>query len=224
MEHIFWAETKKEKYFLAADEISHMQVLRMSLPATILFSCGDGKLYRGKACEDGTIADAEVVETAGKTGIGIYFGVCDKNRISYILEKCTELGVDSFTPLFTEKSEKHPLNRERASRIIISALKQSRRFTMPEYREPINLKDLEIGKGEDAVFGSIGCGSGRIGGCGGKVSLIIGPPLGFTEKEESVLMEKGAKPFHFDTGILRTETFAVSLLSIIHYIKGAKNG
>ncbi|MDD3803009.1 MAG: RsmE family RNA methyltransferase [bacterium] len=224
MEHIFFAEKKKNAFFLPKEELKHIGVLRINLPAVILFSCGDGKLYRGIAGEGGEVSEPAEMHDSLKTGIDVYFGVCDKSRISFILEKCTELGADSFTPLLTARSEKYALPKSRASRVIISALKQSRRFFMPEYRDPMRIEDLEKNDSVTMIFGSIKKSSEEITLKNKNTALIIGPPLGFTEEEEDLLLSKGALPFHFDTGILRTETFAVSLLSIVHYIKGANNG
>ena len=224
MEHIFFADKKKNIFFLPKEELKHIGVLRINLPAIILFSCGDGKLYRGVVNEGGEISEVSEVNGSQKTGIDIYFGMCDKSRISFILEKCTELGTDSFTPLLTARSEKYALPKSRASRVIISALKQSRRFFMPEYRDPMRIEDLKRDDSVTMIFGSIKKNGEEIKLKTGKTALIIGPPLGFTEEEEKLLLSKNALPFHFDTGILRTETFAVSLLSIVHYIKGLNNG
>ncbi|MGE3062461.1 MAG: RsmE family RNA methyltransferase [bacterium] len=224
MEHIFWAEKRKNGFFFSKEELKHMSVVRVVFPNQILFTCGDGILHRGIANKDGSVEDAEIVESSDKTGIDILFGVCDKSRISYILEKCTELGADSFTPLITAKSEKYSLSESKAERIIVSALKQSRRFTMPEYRTPIKLKDIAADGSTQLIFGSIKENRRKINLTKSRISLLIGPPLGFTEEEENFLIEKEAEPFHFDTGILRTETFAHSLLSIVHYLKAVKNG
>jgi 16S rRNA (uracil1498-N3)-methyltransferase len=132
MEHIFWAEECRDGICLSKGEANHLSVLRINLPAKILFTFGDGSLYSGTADVNGRIISHSKIESSKKTLINIYFGVCDKIRIKYILEKCTELGADSFTPVLTERSEKFSLNNERAKKIIVSALKQSRRFGMPE--------------------------------------------------------------------------------------------
>ncbi|PIP13412.1 MAG: hypothetical protein COX48_04300 [bacterium (Candidatus Stahlbacteria) CG23_combo_of_CG06-09_8_20_14_all_34_7] len=223
MEHIFWAEKDRDGFFLSKEEIGHLFVLRIPLPTEILFTCGDGFLYLGLADIKGRLNNIIKKETSIKTNIDIMFGLCSKNRIKYILEKCTELGVDSFTPLITERSERHSLDSDRAKKIIISALKQSRRYNIPEYREQMNLDSISPDNETILIFGAITDNPRKINVKGKRISLIIGPPLGLTENEEKVLESKGAIPFHFDTGILRTETFAVSLLSIIHYLKGAND-
>lgn len=47
------------------------------------------------------------------------------DRIEWLLEKCTEIGVDSITPLLCKTSERKVVNHDRLEKVIISALKQS---------------------------------------------------------------------------------------------------
>jgi len=168
----------------------------------------------------------EKIENDKEEFVNVYFGVCEKNRMKYILEKCTELGVKSFNPVFTEKSDRYPLSFERANAILLSAIKQSRRYLLPIYNQAVNLEDIEPAKFKGMIFGAINGGEKQITQetITQNVNILIGPPSGFTEREENYLLSKGAKSFYFDTAVLRTETFAVAILSIIHYLQGVKNG
>lgn len=68
------------------------------------------------------------------------------DRMEWILEKATELGVERFTPMIAERSEKHlaqaaPARVERWRRIAYEAAKQSRRSDVPVVDDPISLRD-----------------------------------------------------------------------------------
>lgn len=223
MDPIFYFEKKENGFIIPEDEKHHMDVLRIKLPSDMLFTDGMGRLYRGRIDAGYNVISYEGVADSKKEEVNIYFGVCEKGRMKFILEKCTELGAASFTPVFTKKSDRYPIGRERAESILLSAIKQSRRFLIPEYREPIELAEIPEKTLDGIIFGAIKGGKRHLDASNAKTDILIGPPSGFTEDEETFLIEKGALPFYFETAVLRTETFAVSLLSIIHYLKGAEN-
>lgn len=224
MEHIFVAKRKADEFYLAERERVHVRVLRIVPPCEILFTDCEGSLYKGRLEIDWKISAFDKIENAKEESVNLYFGLCDKTRTKFILEKCTELGVRSFNPIITEKSEKYSLSVSRVESILESAVKQSRRFVLPIYNEPVKLKDIDFTKMENIVFGSLVDKNRNLEYIKGVTNAFIGPPLGFTEGEEEFLTKNGGMPFFFDTAVLRTETFAVSLLAVIHYIKGRNNG
>lgn len=222
---IFFAEKKGEKYFLPEDELHHLSVYRIKTPSKILFTTGDGILFSGTVDKDGNIYEfIKVDHSIENEFVNLYFGLCDKSRMKFIFEKCTELGVKSFNPIITQKSEKYPLKNDRVLSILKSAVKQSRRFKMPVYNEPIKLTEINFDKNHDSFFGSLDKKVEKtIEFKSESVNIFIGPPSGFTKEEEEFLIKNGVKPFFFDVAVLRTETFAVAFLSIVHYLKGVKN-
>jgi len=222
---IFFAEKKGERFFISEDELHHLSVYRIKTPSKILFTTGDGILFSGIVDMNGEISDFEKISaTQENEFVNLYFGLCDKNRMKFIFEKCTEIGVRSFYPIITQKSEKYPLKQDRVFSILKSAVKQSRRFVIPKYHDPVNLFDIKFDKDVDSFFGSLEKKENKsIGFKSETVNIFVGPPSGFTKEEELFLIENGVKPFFFDVAVLRTETFAVSFLSILHYLRGIKS-
>ena len=53
-------------------------------------------------------------------------------RMEWMLEKLTEIGITSITPVLCDHSERKSLKTERLKKIMISALKQSKQFFLPE--------------------------------------------------------------------------------------------
>ena len=220
MRSVFYCLKQNGKYIFDKNEKHHINVLRIKLPSTLLFTTGDGVLYSGKVDPDYNILSHRIIKETSNEFINIFFGICEKSRMKYILEKCTELGVRSFTPLFTDNSEKFHFKQDRANKIIRSAVKQSRRFVVPQYNEAMNIYDIESTIIKNSFFGSIENTSTKMCIDKKEINIFVGPPSGFSEREEEFLIERGAKGFHLDTGILRTETFCVSIVSILHYLKG----
>ncbi|HAF07383.1 MAG: RsmE family RNA methyltransferase [bacterium] len=224
VEPIFFAEKKGEKIFLPEDELHHLSVYRIKIPSKILFTTGDGILFSGIVDRYGRILELEKISSTQENEfVNLYFGLCDKNRMKFIFEKCTEIGVRSFNPIITKKSEKYPLKKDRVFSILKSAVKQSRRFIIPEYNDPVELFKIDFDRDVDSFFGSLEKKEKRNIVFKSKiVNIFVGPPSGFTKDEELFLIDKGVKPFFLDVAVLRTETFAVSFLSILHYLRGNK--
>ncbi len=220
MRPVFYCLKQNGKYIFDKNEKHHINVLRINLPSSIFFTTGDGVLYKGEVDSKYNILSHRIVKETSNEFINMFFGICEKGRMKYILEKCTELGVKSFTPLFTDNSEKFQFKQDRANSIIRSAIKQSKRFIVPAYNEAMNIFDIESTIIKNSFFGSIDNNSNKICIDKKEINIFVGPPSGFSHKEEEFLIERGARGFHLDTGVLRTETFCVSVVSILHYLKG----
>ncbi len=134
-------------------------------------------------------------------------------RFEWMLEKCTEIGVDHVTPLLTERTERSRLRHDRLQRVMISAMKQSQRAWLPDLDEASTIKDL-IDRGIPAQR--------WFGWCEGErtmlttsyrpsedVILLIGPEGDFTPEESQELIGHGFGPVSLGAARLRTETAAM---------------
>lgn len=220
MDSVFYADKISNAFMLSKDELHHMDVLRIQLPSYIMFTDGNGKLYRGMADENGNICNYNEIDAREPENVNIFYGICDRNRERIMLEKCTELGIKSFNPIITEQSEQFTINAERAGKIIVSAVKQSRRFHIPAYNEKRQMTDIIDNGIENGVYGSLD-GSSELKILPGiDVNVFIGPPSGFSVDEEQMMESAGIMPFHINSAIMRTETFAIAVLSVIKYLQG----
>ncbi|MEM1282288.1 MAG: RsmE family RNA methyltransferase [Chlamydiota bacterium] len=145
------------------------------------------------------------------------------NRLEFILEKCTELGMDALWLFPGEKSEKREIKESQLKRmetIVVSAMKQSGRLYLPQ----ILVKE-HFSKWKDPIPGSLYYGDVHheaptlMSVVGEKVDadhfFFIGPESGFSEKEEKALQEIGAVGVKLNQNILRTDTAPMVALSII---------
>jgi 16S rRNA (uracil1498-N3)-methyltransferase len=181
-------------------------------------------------CEAKIIEKKIMDDISSKMPVHLYVSpLKNQNRWELILEKATEIGVASFTPILTKRSESEGLRKpERLERIIKEAAEQSGRTKLPELNSPLKFEQLvEICKPGNAL-GFIAtlhentiplaqaieeeikaCPMSKIG-----LNIFIGPEGGFTEEEVEEIVKKGIRPITLGTQTLRTETAAIVTAAI----------
>ena len=150
------------------------------------------------------------------------------DRIEWMLEKVVEIGVDEIVLLRCEHSERKNVNEERLVKIIISAMKQSLKATLPVFRGLVKYHDF---------IESIDTPLKYMGYCApdverrefakefpgkGDVTVMIGPEGDFSPEEVMLAMNKGFVPVTFGESRLRTETAALFAVTAIHVIDQLK--
>ncbi|MEO8067917.1 MAG: RsmE family RNA methyltransferase [Flavobacteriales bacterium] len=135
------------------------------------------------------------------------------DRFEWMLEKCTEIGVDRITPLLTKRTERAHLRMDRLQKIAISAMKQSKRAWLPQVDGPLAIADLL--KSELPAQRYFGWCEGthaplmKAYGGAADVILLIGPEGDFTTEEAQLLSSSGFLPTSLGKARLRTETAAI---------------
>ncbi|QHO35880.1 hypothetical protein HN51_029283 [Arachis hypogaea] len=150
------------------------------------------------------------------------FGTLKGGRADWLVEKCTELGANSVTPLLTERSPSISENRvDRLERVILAASKQCQRLHEMVLKPPVKVNDLLhlIAQSKlslvatakaSPVLNALTEFEKETSGL-----IVIGPEGDFTEKEESMMMEAGAIGVSLGPHRLRVETATIALLSTL---------
>jgi len=168
----------------------------------------------------------------------------NQNRYELILEKCTEIGVASFTPLITERTEVFELRKpERLHRIIREAAEQSGRTKLPVINPPVKFEELLMDKRNKTCLPAGREQKNIIASLYGKnqttrmildlnnpnnpnnlpagqagpnrpINLYLGPVGDFTEDEIKQAIEHNFYPVSLGSQILRTETAAIVAASL----------
>jgi 16S rRNA (uracil1498-N3)-methyltransferase len=137
-------------------------------------------------------------------------------KLEMVIEKGTELGVDTFWLFPGERSEKPSLSPNQQSRLehlTISALKQCGRLSLPKIEIHKPLKFWEF-LPKPAFFGSLSEEAVPLSPLETKkLMLMIGPEAGWTPQEEEKMTQLGALPLKLHENTLRTETAAICALS-----------
>ncbi len=217
---------------LPAEEARHAtSVLRLRVGDRI--SLLDGKGTRAEATIEEISKRGCSVRVVDRTGLSterqarIHLAVAptkQMERFEWMLEKCTEIGVDRITPLITERAERETLRRDRLERVLISAMKQSQRAWLPQLDEPTSLNDLISGMIPDQRL---------FGWCEGErksltstyrpqenALLLIGPEGDFTPEEARTLIDRGFDPVSMGIARLRTETAAIAACAWMNLAQG----
>lgn len=141
----------------------------------------------------------------------------------YLIEKCTEVGVSAFLPVFFERSTRKRIRRERWLRIAREAVKQSGRSVVPDIYEPVELQSIRKFDGSYRFFGQIDSGiTLSWDKIDGSVIILIGPEGGITEDEITFLTDEGFTGVRLCSTILRAETAAVLFAGlVVHRMGGA---
>src|ERR1700728_3661694 len=134
---------------LLGDQAAHLARVLRATPGQVYDIVANGFLHRAEIT---SVSENEVLftlyeelETDAALPLHLLLAVFKFDHMEWAIEKSTELGIASITPILARRTEKHlaqsALKRsERWRRIALEASKQSRRTDIPEIADPIALK------------------------------------------------------------------------------------
>lgn len=150
------------------------------------------------------------------------FPLLKEEKINFILQKGTELGVDEFFLFFCQRSlQKAPSSNkiERWHRIIMEATRQSGRLWMPSLNQILQFEEIIRKEAEEKIVFSIEGRSLKEEIKDKKeVLAVVGPEGDFSLQEKTELVKRGFKFWKLSTNILRSETAAIIGVGIIKYL------
>jgi 16S rRNA (uracil1498-N3)-methyltransferase len=155
--------------------------------------------------------------------------VLARQRMIFVSQKATELGIERLQPVLTERSvPPEGLEHEKAHAWpgqAIRAAKQCRRASVPQVLPPIPLAEVlagELWRGAEARFYLDHGAPARAGLERGPASacLAVGPEGGWTDAEREQLAAAGAAPLLLGGRVLRAETAVVVGLALLQHHLG----
>ncbi len=152
--------------------------------------------------------------------IWLAFAPIKLNYLNLMIQKATELGVTKFIPILTERTIVRKLNDNRLNKIIIEASEQSNRLKVPKLDRILKLDNfLKLNRNTNIIFGDLNTNNNKINfKSSDPLCILIGPEGDFTVKErENILKLKKLIPLKINQNILRSETAAISMISIINF-------
>ena len=222
-------QSREARYILA--------VLRLGPGDEVTVFDGAGNEYRTELTEDDErgmyLAIQEGARPERESPLQITLGqaLLKGERMKFVIQKATELGVNRIIPLVTSRTiplvegERESLRRERWQRIAQEAAKQSGRAMVPEIEAVHELADflaqsagarIMLWEGEPAPLREV---VKRIDAQAG-MTLLIGPEGGFSEQEVTVAQAHGFLVAGLGQRVLRAETATLSVLTIIQHLFG----
>jgi 16S rRNA (uracil1498-N3)-methyltransferase len=160
--------------------------------------------------------------------VGLAQGIPEADKMDWIIQKATELGVAWVQPVTCERSVVR-LSGDRAARreahwrrVAVAAAEQSGRTRVPEVRptlafttwlaEPTATPRWVLAPGAEPLAARPGAPS--------PLELVVGPEGGFSERERSLLVDWGCIEVSLGPRVLRTETAPLAALAAIHALWG----
>lgn len=150
------------------------------------------------------------------------------DRIEWMAEKCTEMGIDRITPLLCRHSERKVLKTERLHKILVAAMKQSLKAQLPQLDELTPIGDI-IGEKCDSQRFIAYCDESlprderrslaQVYDPSRDAVVMIGPEGDFDPVEVEAALKAGFVPVTLGDSRLRTETAAIMAAAIMHTIK-----
>lgn len=221
-------------YIITGSEVKHIQVLRHDVGEKITVNDAIYKIteMRRDSIILEFVKEAPVVGVP-KTNITLYMAFLKSDKMDFVVQKAVEIGVKSIVPFFSSNvivklDEKDRLKRkEKLQKIADEACKQCGRTDTIEVLKPINFSELksDLIKQEKVFFAYEASNDSLRNEIKDSkdrnlrdIGIIIGAEGGFTAKEAEELENiDNVLCVSLGTRILRAETAALNLLSIIIY-------
>lgn len=215
---------------LTGEELHHLaHVIRMQVKEQLELVNGKGVLALGyieKLDKKGAMIRIQKISTKThpKSSITLALALPRFNRLEYIIEKTSELGVDHFIFFSAQGSEKKELSSnqwQRLHHLSIAALKQCGRLFLPSFSFYPNLESLLPEEDRQVFFGDTSPQAPLLTSIELKSSLFfIGPEKGFSKQEILFLKEKQkAKGISLSRNTLRVDTAAIALVTLASYFR-----
>lgn len=216
------------------------RVLRLRVGDTIVIFNGTGAQFSASITalqrSRGRLVVHDALAAATESGFKLHLaqGISRGERMDFVVQKATELGVKRITPLLTEHgvvklaAERAEKRRQHWRQVATSACEQSGRLRLPLVDAPVRLDtwltdkaqradiDILLKPGATESLASIDVP-------GTKVCLLVGPEGGFSNAEYEMMEAVGFRAVSFGPRVLRTETAAIAALAVLQARCGDMN-
>tara|TARA_B100001029_G_C15042871_1_gene444913 strand:+ start:1165 stop:1845 length:681 start_codon:yes stop_codon:yes gene_type:complete len=210
----------KNKYTtLEGEEFFHcIKVLRKKETDKIFFTDGSGNLFSSiikkinkHSCELDNIEKIKSIQKENNIEVAVSI-IKSQNRLEWMVEKLSEIGISRITFVLSENSEKKKLKYDRIIKKTISALKQCNSLFLTDIQELILLEDYlkKTSNIKNKFFADLNSNNIFKKPINKEKSLIlIGPEGDFSNTEKDLILKNNFKSISLGSSILRTETAAI---------------
>ena len=231
MEQMFHAPDIATEPLLPEDESGHcVRVMRLKEGDSITITDGKGFLYNAiienahpKHCRV-KITDTLPQKLSWEYTIHIAVAPTKNiDRMEWLVEKATEVGINTITFVRCHHSERHEIKLQRLNKIAISAMKQSKKTILPQINEMMDFNKF-ISRNFDGCKMIAHCAEDKkqlikdIYKPDSNALILIGPEGDFSNEEISSAISAGFAPVSLGKSRLRTETAALMACHTIHLI------
>lgn len=230
----FFVDNISENTLLEGDEFAHAKnVLRLSAGDEVILLDGRGDEYGGIITSVGKrdmsvhVISKNAGEREAPVPVKVIFGYiknADKNE--FVVQKCTELGVKEIAVFSSEYSSAYMNENKlgRLNKVAKESAKQCLRSSAPQVKYYPDLKSAldSAGGYENKLFACEFAEKSDvdISGLRSSSAIVVGSEGGFSDGEFNMALSMGFKGISLGKRILRAETAAVALTSIVSFAVG----
>ena len=213
------------------------RVLRLREGDAVEIFDGKGNERRGQIAEISgktvVVSNLSATDTSRESALQVLLAqaLASSEKMDWVIQKTTELGVIAIQPLDTERSVAKLASGRIAKRlehwqqVAISACEQCGRNVLPELHAPLEIMSWlrQMQKISATKFILLPDGSASLRSQDkpqGKVVLLIGAEGGFTQAESDAALRCGFTPIRMGSRVMRTETAAVAGLAALQTLWG----
>ncbi len=217
-------------FLLNENESKHaVRVLRLAVGSRVILVDGRGGWYEATILEDHPKRCRLKIDsfTSNYRPLSYHLHLAisptkNMDRFEWFLEKATEIGISTITPLLCHRTERRNLKPERLEKVLISAMKQSLKAYLPVLNPTTNIEDF-LAVEREGTKGIAHCYPTDRKGINdldrtGHYTMLVGPEGDFIEEEVQASMDAGYSPFSLGTSRLRTETAGVYITTALSLI------
>ena len=224
----YTSDIKENKAFFNIEESRHcIKVLRYKIGNIISFTDGKGFLYKGNIVSDNPEnCIVEIIDTIKKENSNAKLTIAisppkNPSRYEWFLEKAVEIGITTIQPLNCERTLKSNFKKERAEKIILSAMKQSLNVYLHTIEDITGFKDFCKNNYQQKFIAFYNENNLQLINTlkpNSDTVILIGPEGDFTQKEIDFAYNNGYTPINLVNSRLRTETAAINACVIFNSI------
>ncbi len=210
-----------------SDSTHSTKVMRLKMGDKISFTDGLGHLYLGRIDGMGKRTSVQIEEKKFFDPPSYELNLVvsptkNINRVELMLEKATELGINSFQIIWSENSERKKVREDRLQKIAIAAMKQSQKVYLPKVSVSGKLKDHQS-KAQQKFIGHCHPEFQReylpdLINPGQSYEMLVGPEGDFSPEEVEWAINKGYQSVHIGPNRLRTETAGIYIAALFYHL------
>jgi len=234
-------EERPETIHIAGEKARYLiNVLRSHVGDEIMVLDGKGSSYNAEITSVknrelfARVKGAVPYDTESKVNIILIQGVLKGERMEFLIQKTTELGVNEILPVTTERSQLRETRKgPRWKKIAEDASRQCGRTHVPRIHDLLPFRELFAPSSLYAQYfrnsrgllfweeGGMKLTKARdvLGGCR-SLMISIGPEGGFTKEEAYMARSRGFLVTSMGNRILRAETAAIAATALVQYVWG----
>lgn len=229
--YFFESKLNSDPICLSDGNKHHMvQVLRMKEKETFFLTDGKGQkclcIIKNISKKNVEVDLIEITfEERRNTSLHLAIAFTkNPSRMEWLLEKVTEMGIETITPLQTQRSEKKYFKKERFEKILIAAMLQSQQSFLPVLNEPKTLKEIIEMENEQKFIAYCGKEYEKFTALQlikpqRSTLFLIGPEGDFTADEVHLCLQRHITPIDLGGNRLRTETAGLYVCTLFNAIQ-----